>query len=136
MWESELSRRKPSIKSTYSRLPDLPSASAVREISPLPDYLLIDGPIALDLMIPQRAIIKGDRLSVSVASAAILAKVTRDRLMMELHDQFPQVRDSTLTKDTQRKPIGKPSASRPLSCSSEMLPGVRELLPTPLFGTE
>jgi ribonuclease HII len=60
------------------------------EINPLPDYLLIDGPISLDLPIRQRAIIKGDRLCFSVAAAGTLAKVTRDRIMMELHEQFPQ----------------------------------------------
>jgi ribonuclease HII len=63
---------------------------AVMEISPLPDYLLVDGTISLDLSIPQQAIIKGDRLSYSVAAAGILAKVTRDRIMVELHEQFPQ----------------------------------------------
>jgi ribonuclease HII len=63
---------------------------AVSEIAPLPDYLLIDGPISLDLEILQRAVISGDRLSVSVAAAGIIAKVTRDRIMMELHETFPQ----------------------------------------------
>ncbi len=65
-------------------------SQAVSEIAPLPDYLLIDGPISLDLDILQRAVIAGDRLSVSVAAAGIIAKVTRDRLMLELHEQFPQ----------------------------------------------
>lgn len=63
---------------------------AVEQIDPLPDYLLIDGPISLDLQTPQRPVIKGDRLSFSIAAAAILAKVTRDRIMMEFHEQFPQ----------------------------------------------
>ncbi len=68
----------------------LAMSQAVMEINPLPDYLLIDGTISLDLPIRQRAIIKGDRLSFSVAAAGIFAKVTRDRIMMELHEQFPQ----------------------------------------------
>jgi ribonuclease HII len=63
---------------------------AVMEISPPPDYLLIDGTISLELSISQQAIIKGDRLCFSVAAAGILAKVTRDRIMMELHEQYPQ----------------------------------------------
>jgi ribonuclease HII len=63
---------------------------AVQDITPPPDYLLIDGPISLDLGTNQRPIIKGDRLSVSIAAAGILAKVTRDRLMMAFHDQYPQ----------------------------------------------
>jgi ribonuclease HII len=62
---------------------------AVQEIVPQPDYLLIDGPIRLDSLIPQRPIIHGDRLSLSVAAAAIVAKVTRDRIMGLLHEQFP-----------------------------------------------
>lgn len=64
--------------------------NAVMEIEPRPDYLLIDGPISLALEIPQRPIVKGDRQSMSVAAAAIIAKVTRDRIMMELHEQYPQ----------------------------------------------
>jgi ribonuclease HII len=68
----------------------LAMSRAVMEITPLPDYLLVDGTITLDLSIRQQAIIKGDRLSYSVAAAGIIAKVTRDRIMMELHEQFPQ----------------------------------------------
>jgi ribonuclease HII len=63
---------------------------AVSLISPLPDYLLIDGNIRLDLDLRQRSIVKGDRLSFSVAAAGIMAKVTRDRIMMELHEEFPE----------------------------------------------
>ena len=62
---------------------------AVEELEPPPDFLLIDGPISLPLQIAQKGIIKGDRLSVSVAAAGIVAKVTRDRLMMDLHKQYP-----------------------------------------------
>jgi ribonuclease HII len=62
---------------------------AVAGIVPSPDFLLIDGPIRLDLKMPQRPIIGGDRLSCSIAAGAIIAKVTRDRIMSELHEQFP-----------------------------------------------
>jgi len=62
---------------------------AVGELAPPPDYLLIDGPLSLRLEVPQRAIIKGDRLSFSIAAAGIVAKVTRDRIMMELHERYP-----------------------------------------------
>jgi ribonuclease HII len=64
-------------------------AQAVRELYPPPDYLLIDGPLSLDLDIPQKGIIKGDRKSSSIAAASIVAKVTRDRIMKELHDRYP-----------------------------------------------
>jgi ribonuclease HII len=62
---------------------------AAMELDPEADYLLIDGNLYLDVPISQRAIIKGDRLSFSIAAAGILAKVTRDRLMTELHGQYP-----------------------------------------------
>jgi ribonuclease HII len=67
----------------------LAMSRAVNAIAPLPDYLLIDGPIALDLPIAQKPIIKGDRLSISVAAAGIMAKVTRDGIMRDLHEQYP-----------------------------------------------
>ena len=63
---------------------------AVLELSPSPDYLLIDGLNRIDLAIPQETIIRGDSLSISVASASIVAKVSRDRLMEMYHRQFPQ----------------------------------------------
>jgi ribonuclease HII len=63
---------------------------AVQAVSPPPDYLLIDGNMTLDIEIPQRTIVKGDRLSFSVAAAGVVAKVTRDRLMIELHEQYPE----------------------------------------------
>ena len=63
---------------------------AVLELSPRPDYLLIDGLNGIDLAIPQETIVEGDSRSVSVASASIVAKVSRDRLMEMYHRQFPQ----------------------------------------------
>ena len=62
---------------------------AALKIDPPPDYLIIDGPITLDLDIAQEPVIKGDRLCFSVAAAGIVAKVSRDRLMMELHERYP-----------------------------------------------
>ena len=63
---------------------------AVLELSPSPHYLLIDGLNRIDLLIPQETIIRGDSLSLSIASASIVAKVSRDRLMEMYHRQFPQ----------------------------------------------
>jgi len=57
---------------------------AVRQLSPVPDCLLIDGISTIDSPIPQKTIKKGDSLSLSIAAASIIAKVTRDRLMAEL----------------------------------------------------
>lgn len=53
------------------------------------DYALVDGNCIRDYLIPARAIIKGDSLSMSVAAASILAKVTRDRLCLEDDRQYP-----------------------------------------------
>ena len=54
------------------------------------DFALIDGNIARDFPIPARAVIKGDATSLSIAAASVLAKVTRDRLCVELDAQYPQ----------------------------------------------
>ena len=53
------------------------------------DYALVDGNCIRDYPIPARAIIKGDSLSMSVAAASILAKVTRDRRCLEDDRQYP-----------------------------------------------
>jgi len=57
--------------------------------SPVPDFLLIDGKFTLDMNIHQSAIIKGDSRSISIAAASIIAKVTRDAIMKELHELYP-----------------------------------------------
>jgi len=62
---------------------------AVQNCQIPPDYILIDGRGLPNFSIPAKAIIKGDSKSLSIAAASILAKVTRDRLMLQLHDQFP-----------------------------------------------
>ncbi len=54
-----------------------------------PDFLLIDGPYSLPIPIPQQGIPKGDRLSLSIGAASIVAKVHRDRLMREYHFLYP-----------------------------------------------
>jgi ribonuclease HII len=55
-----------------------------------PDYVLVDGRGLPRLAMPAQAIIKGDAKSLSIAAASILAKVTRDRLMVELHGHYPE----------------------------------------------
>lgn len=63
---------------------------AIEQLTIQPDYLLLDA-ITLPLVpIPQRPIIKGDQLSISIAAASIVAKVTRDRLMSRYHEEYPQ----------------------------------------------
>jgi len=62
---------------------------AVLNLSLAPHHLLIDGNLSLDLEIPQTAIVKGDRKSCSIAAASIIAKVTRDKIMLRYHKKFP-----------------------------------------------
>ena len=62
---------------------------AVGKLSPPPDYLLIDGNTTIASPLPQKAIVKGDALSLSIAAASIIAKVSRDRLMRELDLKYP-----------------------------------------------
>jgi ribonuclease HII len=65
-------------------------ALAVKNLPIRPDFILIDGPQGLRLPIPQKPIRKGDQLSNSIAAASIVAKVTRDRMMVEWHREYPQ----------------------------------------------
>lgn len=63
---------------------------AVNNLSTPPDFLLIDGKFTLDMDIDQTAVIKGDSKSISIAAASIIAKVTRDAIMKELHGEYPR----------------------------------------------
>jgi ribonuclease HII len=63
---------------------------AIENVAPPPDYVLSDAVTLPAIRIPLRAIIKGDALSLSIAAASIIAKVTRDHLMAVYHEMFPQ----------------------------------------------
>ncbi len=63
---------------------------AVEGLSVPADMAMIDGNITPHLSIPCTAIVKGDALSASIAAASILAKVSRDRLMLELAKEYPE----------------------------------------------
>lgn len=62
---------------------------ALEQLPLSPDFLLIDATTLPGESIPQRAVVKGDQLSLSIAAASILAKVYRDRLMEDYHHQYP-----------------------------------------------
>ncbi len=63
---------------------------AVEQLAVKPDMVLVDGNREPELEFPVKTIVKGDSLSANIAAASILAKVTRDRLMVELDAQYPQ----------------------------------------------
>jgi ribonuclease HII len=63
---------------------------AVNGLPSVPDYLLVDGLKLNHPQIPSEKIIKGDQLSLSIAAASIIAKETRDEMMRELHQKFPE----------------------------------------------
>ncbi len=63
---------------------------AVEQLPLEPDLLLIDGNRGLECETHQKTIIGGDDASLSIAAASVLAKVTRDRLMEEYHEQYPR----------------------------------------------
>ncbi|RGQ43766.1 ribonuclease HII [[Clostridium] leptum] len=68
----------------------LAMARAVEGLSVKADYALIDGNRMPRLSVPGETIVKGDGLSMSIACASILAKVTRDHVMMEWDQRYPQ----------------------------------------------
>jgi ribonuclease HII len=90
--------------------------TAVSQLALTPDYLLIDGCDIIDWPCPQQSVIHGDGTSFSIAAASILAKVYRDRMLVELDAQYP----------------GYGLASHKGYCSAEHREALARLGPTPL----
>ncbi len=63
---------------------------ALARLQPAPQHALVDGRLVKTMRVPQTALVKGDARSYSIAAASVLAKVTRDRLMLEYHQQWPE----------------------------------------------
>lgn len=63
---------------------------AVEGLGVIPDLALIDGNRCPDLKVPMAAVVKGDQRVQAISAASIIAKVARDRMMVELHQQYPQ----------------------------------------------
>ena len=63
---------------------------AIQNLNVKADFALVDGNIVRDFPISAKPVIHGDAISPSIAAASILAKVTRDRLCVEMDKQFPQ----------------------------------------------
>lgn len=90
--------------------------TAVAQLGVQPDYLLIDGCDTIDWACPQQSVIHGDGTSFSIAAASVLAKVYRDRMLVELDAVYP----------------GYGLAKHKGYCSREHLAALDRLGPTPL----
>jgi len=89
---------------------------AVEQLSLTPDYLLIDGCDTIEWSCPQQSVVQGDATSFSIAAASVLAKVHRDRILVELDAVYP----------------GYGLARHKGYCSREHLAALELLGPTPL----
>ena len=63
---------------------------AIAQLYGKADFALIDGNRAKDFGLPVRTVVKGDSLSASIAAASVLAKVTRDDIMLEMAEKYPE----------------------------------------------
>ena len=63
---------------------------ALQQLDGKADFAIIDGNRAKDFGIPVRTVIKGDSLSASIAAASVLAKVSRDDIMLEMSEKYPE----------------------------------------------
>lgn len=88
------------------RATHLAMARAVEGLALRADFCLVDGLPVKGLPVPHRAIVKGDGRSLSIAAASVLAKVTRDRMMMEADASYPQYGLQN-TRDMAQKPTWK-----------------------------
>ena len=62
---------------------------AVAALSPMPDFVLVDGYNLVGLSQPTMRVVKGDSRSLNIAAASIVAKVTRDRILLEMDEKYP-----------------------------------------------
>ena len=63
---------------------------AIAQLNGKADFALIDGNRTKDFGLPVRTVVKGDSLSASIAAASVLAKVTRDDIMLEMAAKYPE----------------------------------------------
>ncbi len=68
----------------------LAMARAIEELNTTPDYLLIDGKMDVRVKMPRTCLVRGESKSVSIACASIIAKVFRDRVMLEEDKKYPE----------------------------------------------
>ena len=63
---------------------------ALESLNIKPDYILVDGNLSPNFNIPHESIIKGDSISLSIAAASIIAKVERDKFMINIDKKYPE----------------------------------------------
>jgi len=82
---NELIDQRGIIPATYGAM-----LQAIDQLNQQPNYVLVDGPrLPRQLSLPAQAVVRGDQKSCSIAAASIIAKVVRDRIMLEMHEQYP-----------------------------------------------
>ncbi len=64
--------------------------TAIQALEPAPDFALIDGNRDKGISCPHQTVVKGDARSINIAAASILAKVSRDRYMTQMAEEYPQ----------------------------------------------
>lgn len=69
--------------------------NAIYKLQPKPDQVLIDAVHLEQIPYPSESIVKGDQKSISIAAASVLAKVTRDRIMVDIHKEYPMYQFSS-----------------------------------------
>ena len=94
---------------------------ALAKLNPQPQHALVDGRPVKTMRVPQTAIVKGDARSYSIAAASVLAKVTRDRLMLEFDRQFPEYGFAEHKGYGTARHLAAHRGARPVSDSPEKL---------------
>lgn len=107
---------------------------AVLSLSMKPDFLLIDGISSVPMNIPQRTVKKGDSLSLSIAAASIIAKVTRDRMMVDYDAQYPGYGFASHKGYAAASHLAAIASLGPCPIHRKSFSGVKEHLPADLAG--
>lgn len=89
LWASDQAQPKEIDKINILKATHASMARAVGKLEVTPDMVLIDGLDVPKFPLPQKGIVKGDSLSLSIAAASIIAKVERDRLMIKMAEKYP-----------------------------------------------
>ncbi|WP_460596994.1 ribonuclease HII [Geomonas sp. Red276] len=107
---------------------------AVESLTPKPDFILIDGISNIPMNIPQRTVKQGDSRSISIAAASIIAKVTRDRMMLEYDLQYPGYGFASHKGYAAASHLAAIAELGPSPIHRKTFSGVKEHLPAPQPG--